>query len=256
MVERDGEVVVENALEAHREVGPFGIVVFNEQGREHGLVQTPANHRVRRQVVPLGGPRRLTEFRDVPGRMEVQVSGEIEGPRLLLLCGLAGSGKSRRVTVLEDAGWVRFSNDREAYRRGFRRAPLPDDISEEIRARQKLEIERTLLEGKDVVVDYSLWSRRQRDEYRAIGAVTGAQVQVLYLDVPEIVLRDRLARRGGRKADDMLVSDDLLTVFLAGFEPPACDEIDVVVLDNAATESFFSAAPAQRPRPPDVGHPR
>lgn len=149
--------------------------------------------------------------------------------RLRLMCGLAGSGKSTHARRLEDAGWLRFSIDRDAYALGFRAAPLPDDVARDIRARQRDEIATALDAGRDVVVDYSFWSRADRDDYRALGRAHGATVDVAYLRTPEDVVRDRLARRAAQHADDMHVPPDLLAAYVAGFEVPGPDETDVVV---------------------------
>ena len=145
------------------------------------------------------------------------------------MCGLAGAGKSTYARRLEERGWLRFSIDREAWGMGLVDVPFPPDASDDIRARQRREIADALRAGRDVVVDYSFWSRAQRDEYRELGRECGAVVDVVHLDVPEEELRRRLAERRGRHPDDYPVAD-LLAGYLSGFEAPGPDETDVTVV--------------------------
>lgn len=151
-------------------------------------------------------------------------------PRLRLMCGLAGSGKSTYAKQLEAHGWLRFSIDVEAWDLGYREVPFPDGVAEQIRARQRGQIAEALRAGRDVVVDYSFWDRAQRDEYRALGAGCGTTVEVVFLDVPELEVRRRLAERRHAHADDFAISEDLLAGYLAGFEAPGPDEGDVTVV--------------------------
>lgn len=150
--------------------------------------------------------------------------------RLVLMCGIAGSGKSTYARGLEAQGWLRFSIDAEAWERGLREVPLPADDAAEIRAGQRTAIERALDEGCDVVVDYSFWSRAQRDDYRALGRAHGAEVEVVHLDVPVDELRRRLAERRTAHADDFVVPPEVLEGYVAGFERPGPDEDDVTVV--------------------------
>ncbi|MBA2444197.1 MAG: ATP-binding protein [Nocardioidaceae bacterium] len=141
-----------------------------------------------------------------------------------------GAGKSTYARALEAVGWVRFSTDREAYAMGYTSAPLPLEVRDDIRARQRLGIKEALESGSDVVADYAFWLRAQRDDYRTLGRSCGATVEVIYFDVPEDVIRERLAARRAEHADDMLVRGNLLTDYIAGFEIPGADEDDVTVV--------------------------
>ena len=150
------------------------------------------------------------------------------------MCGLAGSGKSTYARDLEERGWTRFSIDSEAWQMGFvDAAAVPAEVALEIRARQRDAIARALDAGEDVVVDYSFWSRAQREDYRALGRSHGATVEVVYLETPEAVVRRRLAARCGAHADDFVVDAELLDRYVAGFEAPGPDEHDVTVISTA-----------------------
>lgn len=150
-------------------------------------------------------------------------------PRLVLTCGVAGSGKSTYARALADQGWVRLSIDVEAHRRGLTEHPLPEPVTAAIVAEQQEQLVAALRAGADVVVDYSFWSRARREEYRAIGSAEGADVQVVWFDVPREELARRLRARAAHPGPDAVeVSEELLATYLAGFEPPGADETDVV----------------------------
>jgi predicted kinase len=151
--------------------------------------------------------------------------------RLVLMCGLAGAGKSTYARQLEARGWRRFSIDSEAWRLGFvEAAAIPAEVTADIRARQRDEIAGALDAGEDVVVDYSFWSRAQREDYRGLGRLHGATVEVVYLETAVVVVQRRLAARRGAHADDFVVDAELLGRYVAGFEPPGPDEPDVTVI--------------------------
>ncbi len=152
--------------------------------------------------------------------------------RMVLMCGLAGAGKSTFARSLEALGSLRLSIDHAAWALGHTEHPLPVAVRDEIVARQREQLVAALDAGQDVVVDYSFWSRAMRDEYRGIARALGASAEVVYLEVPREELLRRLARRTERPTgpDAIHVPPELLDDYLAGFEVPAADEPDVRVV--------------------------
>jgi predicted kinase len=147
------------------------------------------------------------------------------------MCGVAGSGKSTYARRLEDTGWLRFTVDGAAWELGLTDArSVSDAIALDVRRRQREQIAEALDAGRDVVVDYSFWSRRQRDDYRALGRAHGAEVEVVHLDTAPDVVRRRLAQRRGAHADDFTVDAELLEHYLSVFRAPGPDEDDVTVV--------------------------
>ena len=90
-------------------------------------------------------------------------------PRLVLTCGVAGSGKSTYARSLADQGWLRLSIDVEAHRRGFTEHPLPTAVTDAIVAEQREQLVAALRDGADVVVDYS--SLTKASAHRSISAL-------------------------------------------------------------------------------------
>ncbi len=153
-------------------------------------------------------------------------------PRVVLMCGVAGSGKSTHARELERQGWLRLSIDVEAWRRGHRAMPLPVELTDEIRAQQRQALVAAVRRGRDVVVDYSFWSRAQRDDYRRLAGEAGADVEVHYCPVTAALAHRRITERnaGPRSPDTYAVEAETLTAYLDGFEAPAPDETDVSVV--------------------------
>lgn len=54
---------------------------------------------------------------------------------------------------------------------------------------------RALSLGVSVVLDYGLWSREERDDFRARGEALGARVELVWLDLPREELWRRLETR-------------------------------------------------------------
>ncbi len=153
--------------------------------------------------------------------------------RLVLMCGVAGSGKSTYARALEAQGWLRVSIDTEAWERGLRVVPLPASRRpgdpgrfNGSRSRRRWTTAAT-------------WSSTTRSgRGRSVtttarsGGLHGADVEVVHLDVTPDELRRRLALRRTAHADDFVVPSEVLDGYLAGFEPPGPDEEDVTVVPD------------------------
>lgn len=78
--------------------------------------------------------------------------------------------------------------------------------------------------GTDVVLDFSFWSRRMREDYRGLLAPTGVIPETVYLATDrETVLRRMRARRGSH-SDDVVLTEEVVAQYLDRFEPPTPDE--------------------------------
>lgn len=154
---------------------------------------------------------------------------------VVLMCGLAGSGKTTASQALEARGFLRLSFDEvlwevcgrygvdyaaEAYaeKQVIARAVLMDRVLAALRARTP------------AVVDSAFWNRQSRDAYRGLAADHDCTCRVLYLRAAPAVLRARLNIRAERFDANAAfpVTEEILERFLQSFEPPL-DEGEIVV---------------------------
>ncbi|MFI7462807.1 AAA family ATPase [Nonomuraea sp. NPDC049646] len=152
-------------------------------------------------------------------------------PVVYLLVGLTGSGKTTYARqVLEPAGALRLSVDEFVYQRHGRYGV--DYPEQEYFAREApavAEVRERLIElvraGRDVVVDWGLWLRRDREDWKKLVEQAGGLWRLVYFDVPRRELLLRLAERNLRDgADALTVTPEALIDFYARFEPPSEDE--------------------------------
>ena len=118
---------------------------------------------------------------------------------------------------------VRLSFDVEMWRRGIAADP-PPDVGDEVEADLQTRLLELVAAGTDVVLDFSFWSRRMREDYRGLLAPTGVIPETVYLATDrETVLRRMRARRGSH-SDDVVLTEEVVAQYLDRFEPPTPDE--------------------------------
>jgi predicted kinase len=146
---------------------------------------------------------------------------------VVMMCGVAGSGKTAFALRLQDEGFVRLSIDEEIWRR-FGRYGLDCDASEYAEhstvAEQALRGRLTELvrDGRDVVLDFSFWQRADRDRYKRLIESVGGRWRLIYLKVNPQELGRRLAERNQRFDANaaFAISAERLAGYLASFEEP------------------------------------
>ncbi|WP_457206058.1 AAA family ATPase [Nocardioides sp. P5_C9_2] len=150
--------------------------------------------------------------------------------RVIFMCGPSGSGKSAYAKRLESDGMVRLSFDAEMWRRGISTVPLPPDVREEIETGLRTRLLELVGAGTDVVLDFSFWSRRMRDDYRALLEPTGVVPETVYLATDRETVLSRMRARRGSHSDDFVLDDDLVAQYFDHFEPPTPDEGPLTVI--------------------------
>ncbi|AKJ15582.1 kinase [Streptomyces incarnatus] len=148
---------------------------------------------------------------------------------VVLMCGLPGAGKTTYARELVRRGYVRLSIDEVVWQRlGQRDAGLVleaaafDQLKEEVRREQRQELVELMLAGRDVVVDYSFWSRAARDDYKALIESHGCRWELVHLKADRTTLERRLELRNGEVgADSVTVDESLFNRYLAIFEEPS-----------------------------------
>lgn len=115
-------------------------------------------------------------------------------PRLIVVCGLPGSGKTTRARQIEQSlHAIRFCADEWMDAIGIN---LWDG-----EARQRIEdlqwtvAQQLLAVGCNVVIEWGTWARSERDRLRTGARALGAAVELHFLDAPVHVLFERIRRR-------------------------------------------------------------
>lgn len=150
--------------------------------------------------------------------------------RVIFMCGPSGSGKSTYAKRLEREGMVRLSFDTEMWERGISEVPLPHGLREEIEADLRVRLLELVAVGRDVVLDFSFWSRQMRDDYRHLLAPTGVVPETVFLATDRETVLERVRARRGRHPDDFVLSEDLAAQYFDHFEAPSADEGPLTVV--------------------------
>lgn len=145
-------------------------------------------------------------------------------PTLFVMVGLPGSGKTTLARQLElKHGALRLTKD-DWMMPLFGWGEFEDK-------RQVIEAllwnmgARALQLGLDVVLDYGLWARVERDEYRARAEALGARVDFRFLDVPDEELVRRIEARNSRpNPNDVPITVEQLKEYLRKFQRPTEEE--------------------------------
>lgn len=145
--------------------------------------------------------------------------------RLILTCGLPGSGKTalaRRLAANRSA--VRLTKDEWLTALGS----SPWDTPTREKVEQELwRLAREILRlGLSVVLDFGLWARAERDEMRSVARGLGVAVELHFLDVPDDELWRRIEARNSQPPwDSHPISRDHLDGWLTIFQAPDAAEL-------------------------------
>ena len=152
--------------------------------------------------------------------------------RLILICGLPGSGKTTLAKQLAaEVRAVRLSPDEWKHALGI------DYYDEDGRVRLEdrlwLLARELLALGQSVVMEHGFWAREERDELRLAGRTLGATVELHYLEASVDELWRRLARRNeDPQPGTAPINRDDLEKWAGQFEAP--DAAELALFDNAA----------------------
>ena len=141
--------------------------------------------------------------------------------RLILVCGLPGSGKTTLAQALETRlRAIRFSPDEwldslsiDLYR---------EDVREKIEALQWKLAQDLLALGLTVIVEWGTWARCERDTLRLGARALGAAVELHSLAAPVDVLFERLQRRG---RENPPIEREALAQWAEIFQVPTAEEM-------------------------------
>jgi predicted kinase len=155
------------------------------------------------------------------------------GPRLFIVCGLPGSGKTTFAKLLEQRfRAIRF---------------CPDEWMEELaldlydaRRRTKIEelqwklTQELLAHGAAVILEWGTWSKEERDLLRQGARELGAAVELHYLSAPVDVLYERVEQR---ERENPPITRENMAHWVALFEEPTPEEAALFDLPASDPES-------------------
>ena len=151
--------------------------------------------------------------------------------RVIFMCGPAGSGKSTVARQFEQEGMVRLSFDQEAWSRGITTMPLPDEVRHDIEHALRARLTDLVRAGSDVVLDFSFWSRKMREEYRELLRPLGVVPETVYLVTDRATVLERISARAAQGGDDFKLSPELAAAYFDHFEVPTPDEGPLTVVE-------------------------
>ncbi len=146
------------------------------------------------------------------------------------MCGLPCSGKTTLAKKLEhqhaalrlttDEWHIRlFGKDWLADPEHDTRHTMVEAIMWEVAAR-------ALTLGVNVILDFGLWAKEERNDFRARAAALGARSEIHFLDVPEEELLKRLAVRNAQLPDKTFaIPEAKLKEWMRIFQAPTEEEL-------------------------------
>jgi predicted kinase len=141
--------------------------------------------------------------------------------RLIIICGLPGSGKTTHAKELESRlGAVRFASDEWMDALSIN---LWDEAKRaQIEALQWKLVQRLLALGVTAIIEWGTWGRSERDALRLGARALGAAVELHYLSAPVDVLFERLQRRG---METPPIKREQLLEWSKAFQAPTASEL-------------------------------
>jgi predicted kinase len=144
--------------------------------------------------------------------------------RLILLCGLAGAGKTTLAKQLEAEGAVRMCPDEWLVALGF--DIYDKDARVAVEGLQWELSQALVLRGLTVVDECGVWQRWERDLRRIWARDHGVPVELQFLDAPVEVLTARVAERNRTLPEGAPRIDPALVAFWDDrIERPDADEL-------------------------------
>lgn len=134
----------------------------------------------------------------------------------------------------EKEGFIRISIDEEMWRLyGARGIDYPNDNYEElssiVESKLQNDIVNYIKEDKNLVIDFSFWSKSNRKYYKNFLEELGADIQLIYLKVDKETLRKRIeSRNKNHNANSQFIDEKTFEMYYNEFEEPK-DEGEIII---------------------------
>ena len=143
------------------------------------------------------------------------------GARLIIVCGLPGSGKTTVAKMLANRlHAIRFAPDE--WMDSLSINLWDEEKRAKIEALQWKLCQELLALGLTVIIEWGTWGRTERDTLRLGARALGAAVELHYLSASVDVLMERIQRR---RMEDPPIERDALSRWLEAFQAPTPEEM-------------------------------
>lgn len=147
----------------------------------------------------------------------------MQRPRLVIVCGLPGSGKTTHARLVERSlRAIRLCPDEWM---NVLEIDLWDEKFRERVERLQWTVAREILSlGHSVVIEWGTWARSERDALRIGARELGALVELHFLDASVEVLHERIRER---KSESPAITLENLVKWAEIFERPTMEELEL-----------------------------
>ena len=147
--------------------------------------------------------------------------------KVIMMCGVCGSGKTTYAKKKEKEGYIRLSIDEEMWKlHGKKGVDYPDnqyeELSEKVEATLRQKMLGLIKDGKDVILDFSFWNKENRDFYKKTIKDAGGKVELIYLKASKETLKRRLGQRNLslHANSPFVITDEILEHHYNCFQEP------------------------------------
>lgn len=158
--------------------------------------------------------------------------------KVIMMCGVCGSGKTTYAKQKEKEGYIRLSIDEEMWKAyGRKGIDYPDSQYEELSEQTESILRDKLIalikDGKNAVIDFSFWNKENRKTYKSIIEKHGGEAELIYMKADIETLRKRLKKRNLHlnANSPFIITDEILEHHYHGFQEP-CGEGEIVCLQQ------------------------